>query len=115
MNIARGNRKIKAYKTGQATIRRVLVDGKTGYIIIAFFEDWNKAHAINPADGRPEYDKRTGKRTGNIGKMYRSMGQAWKACNKYCPNIRLFPSVAMPLAKGDYYYSRMDDKPADMR
>ena len=117
MNIARGNRKIKAYSTGQVTIRRAYnSEGRLGFIIIAYFADWHKAHAINPSDGRPDFDKRTGKRTGNRGTWYSSRGQAWQALRNL-PNCKRLPSVCMPLAKSDYWYSRTDrtDLPADKR
>ena len=105
MNIARGNRKIKAYQTGQGTIRRVeytaMVGGELrtieGFIVVVYFSDWKKAHAIDPAKPKP-----FGK-----GKLFPSKGKAWEVFSKYCPNIKPLPSVTMPLARGDYYYGKI--------
>ena len=104
MNIARGNRKIKAYQTGQVTIRRVdysaKVGGKVeqvkGFILIAYFEGWQKAHSIDAGSGKP-FEK---------GRLYPTIGEAWKAL-KNLPNCKRLPSVCMPLAKSDYYYRKL--------
>lgn len=105
MNIARGQRKIRAYDTGQVTIRRAYNEaGKLGFIIIAWHNDWEKSHAINPALGKP-FSK---------GSWYSTKGQAWEALRNL-PNCKRLPSVAMPLAKGDFYYYLLADRPADKR
>ena len=116
MSKHRGNRqKIKAGQTGQVTIRQAYnAEGRLGFILIAYFADWHKAHAVNPADGRPEFHPVTGKRTGNKGAWYSTRGQAWQAM-KGLPNCLRLPSVCMPLAKSDFYYSRLADRPADER
>ncbi len=112
MNIARGNRKIKAYSTGQVTMRAVdymcTRSGKAvrvrGFILIAYFEGWQKSHAIDPANPVP-FSK---------GRLYATKGKAWDAM-KYLPNCLRLPSVCMPLARGDYYHGKLADRPADKR
>ena len=88
------NRKIKGNKTGYATIREI-DNGR--YIIIAYFQGWEKSHAIDFREGKP-YKQ---------GKEYNTFDNAKKALKKYGVNLSPRPHVKKPLAVMDYYNGKI--------
>ena len=96
MNVSKGNRKLKAYNTGYATIRETT----EGYIIIGLFEDWNKSHALDPHNVKP----------GTVGKAYDSFKDALNASKKYFPNLIIRRALKKPLATSDFYSNLLIDK-----
>lgn len=98
MNARDSHRKVKAYKTGQCTIRKTT---NNTYIIIAWFEGWRKAHAMDLSSGEP-YKK---------GREYKSFHKAQTVCKKSLVNCKRRRYLDMPLATSDYFSKRIDDSP----
>lgn len=82
---------MKHNKTGWVTFRRT-VDGD--YVIIAWYEDWNKAHAINPAYPMPNSKPA----------RYKAIGLCFEAVKKSMVNCLIRKHLPVDLATGDYHF-----------